>query len=223
MTALDTSGAPRVSSNSSVAKTVAGLVLCLGVGSLPFPVWDNELADTRHLVANEVIYWILVALVLAHVRRVEGLPLASIGLRRPSWRDALIAALFAIAIVAGLGVILLVVFPALHVDMSGKLDRMMAAPGWWLLISVVRAGVSEEILFRGYPIERLQAWTGSRFVAAIVPLAAFSLAHVGSWGWSHLVVAAFGGGMLTVLYLWRRNLWANIVAHCIVDGVAFLS
>jgi membrane protease YdiL (CAAX protease family) len=89
-------------------------------------------------------------------------------------------------------------------------------------ISVLRAGVSEEVLFRGYPIERLQEWSGSRALAAIVPLIAFTLAHVGPWGWSHLLVAAFGGAMLTVLYLWRRNLWASMLAHCLIDGVAVL-
>jgi len=92
-----------------------------------------------------------------------------------------------------------------------------------LAISVVRAGVSEEVLFRGYPIERLLSLTGSRGVAALLPLALFALAHVGSWGWAHLIVAAFGGAMLTWLYFWKRNLWVNIVAHIVVDGVALFS
>jgi membrane protease YdiL (CAAX protease family) len=35
-------------------------------------------------------------------------------------------------------------------------------------------------------------------------------------------VAGFGGVMLTVLYLWRRNLYSNIIAHWIADGAGFL-
>jgi membrane protease YdiL (CAAX protease family) len=90
----------------------------------------------------------------------------------------------------------------------------------WLAISVVRAGVSEEVLFRGYPIERLRELSGSRALASLLPLLLFPLAHVGPWGWAHMLVAGIGGAALTLLYLWRRNVWANILAHCIVDGVA---
>jgi membrane protease YdiL (CAAX protease family) len=38
-----------------------------------------------------------------------------------------------------------------------------------------------------------------------------------------VLVAGFGGLLFTLLYLWRRNLWVNIIAHAIVDGVAILA
>jgi membrane protease YdiL (CAAX protease family) len=56
-----------------------------------------------------------------------------------------------------------------------------------------------------------------------VPLVSFMLAHVGPWGWSHAIVAGFGGAMLAGLYLWRRNLWVSILAHCLIDGVGVLA
>jgi len=40
---------------------------------------------------------------------------------------------------------------------------------------------------------------------------------------AQLVVAGYGGAILTALYLWRRRkLSANIVAHWIGDGAGFL-
>jgi uncharacterized protein len=206
-----------------LVQILLGLSLTLVVGSLPFPVWDNEFADTAHLVGNELIYWVLVAATLAYVVGVERMPLRSIGFRAPTMRDALAALVVAVASVAGLAVMYFVVFPALHISEDQQIDKLMNAPAWWLAISVVRAGVSEEILFRGYPVERLQELSGSRFVAFVVPLVAFTLAHVGPWGWSHVFVAAFGGAMLTGLYLWRRNLWVSLLAHCLIDGVAVLA
>ena len=200
-----------------------GLSLTLVVGSLPFPVWDNEFADTAHLVGNELIYWVLVAATLAYVVGVERMPLRSIGFRKPTVRDALAALAVAAATIAGLAVMYFVVFPALHISEDQQIDKLMSAPAWWLAISVVRAGVSEEVLFRGYPVERLQELSGNRFIAFIVPLVPFTLAHVGPWGWSHVLVAAFGGAMLAGLYMWRRNLWVSILAHCLIDGVAVLA
>lgn len=202
---------------------IVGLLLTLGIGSLPFPVWDNEFADVPHLVFNEAIYWTLVAATLAYIVFVEKLPLASIGFRKPNHRDWLIGIAFAVAIVAGLATLYLVVFPMFGISEDQDIDALTSAPCWWLAISVIRAGVSEEILFRGYPIERLQELTGSRIIAVSLPLIAFALAHVGPWGWSHLAVAGFGGAMFTWLYLWRRNLWVNIVAHCLVDAVGVLA
>lgn len=203
--------------------SILGLVLTLGVGSLPFPAWDNELKDVAHMLGNEAIYWALVGATLAYVVFVEKRALSSIGLRRPPIRDLLLGSAFAAAIIAGLAVLCLLVLPALHLGEDQAVGALTAAPAWWLAISVVRAGVSEEVLFRGYPIERLLSLTGSRGVAALLPLALFALAHVGSWGWTHIIVAAFGGAMLTWLYFWKRNLWVNIVAHIVVDGVALFS
>ena len=207
----------------STLKTLCGLVLTLGVGSLPFPVWDNELKDVPHMLGNEAIYWTLVAATLGYVAFVEKRPLASIGWRRPKIRDLLIGLAFAITTIAGLAAVYLLVLPLLHVDQTPAFDTLTAAPAWWLAISVLRAGVSEEVLFRGYPIERLEEWTGNRVVAALLPLALFALAHVGPWGWAHIIVAGFGGAMFTWLYVWRRNLWVNIIAHVLVDGIGLLA
>ncbi|MBV8656727.1 MAG: CPBP family intramembrane metalloprotease [Burkholderiales bacterium] len=199
--------------------TVIGLLLTLGLGSLPYPVWDNEYAGPLHMVGNEAIYWALVALVVLYVLRIEKRPLASIGIRPMAGRDWPIAIGFAAIMIVGIGTILLVVLPAIGLDEHKQINHLQSAPVWWLVISVIRAGVSEEVLFRGYPIERLQAWTGSRTVAVLIPLVIFAGAHVGPWGWGHLLVAGFGGAVLTLQYLWRRNLLANMLTHCIVDMV----
>jgi uncharacterized protein len=71
-------------------------------------------------------------------------------------------------------------------------------------------------------IERLAELTRLRWLAALISLTAFTFAHLGGWGWAHLVVAAFGGAVLTGLYLVRRDLASNMVAHFLTDGVGFL-
>ena len=212
----------KVTATPGRIRILFGLLLTIGCGSLPFTVWDNELADTAHLVGNELIYFSLVALTLLYVRAVEKRPLASIGFRKPSLRDGLSGIGCAILVMVVLSVVYYLVFPLLHVNEDPQINKVFNNPAWWLALSVLRAGVSEEVLFRGYPIERLQELTGSRALAALLPLVLFALAHVAPWGWAHMLVAGIGGALLTLLYMWRRNLWANIFAHCIVDGVAVI-
>lgn len=205
---------------------LAGLLLALGVVSLPIGRWDHEFAGVGHLVGNEAIWWAYLAAMLLYVRRIERRPLASIGFRAPGAANLVLGVLAGVAVLAMLGAMYFLVLPALHLSDSvaatANGGALMATPFWWRLVSTVRAAVAEEVLFRGYAMERVEELTGSRTVATVLSLAVFTLDHVSSWGWSHELVVAVGGLAFSLLYLWRRNLWVNIIAHFIVDAASVL-
>jgi membrane protease YdiL (CAAX protease family) len=56
-------------------------------------------------------------------------------------------------------------------------------------------------------------------LAAIVPLLIFAGMHYPG-GLMNVVVAFTLGGVLTLFYLWRRDLVANIIGHFLVDFIA---
>jgi uncharacterized protein len=87
------------------------------------------------------------------------------------------------------------------------------------LFLVVTAGVTEEILYRGYAIGMGQVMFGGVAVAASVSLLVFTLAHL-NWHASHLISVAVAGGAVTVLFVLSRDLGACILAHTLIDGVA---
>jgi membrane protease YdiL (CAAX protease family) len=174
-------------------------------------------------MGGEALWWLAVAVILSYVVFVERRSLASIGLRRPGLWDMLCGVLCGVALIAGIVFIYGVVFPLFHLRMNAAtLAGIMHTPLWFRVALVTRAAVMEEIVFRGYPIERFQAWTGSRMVAALISVVAFTYAHLAAWGAAQLIVAGYGGVVLAVLYLWRRNLWANMLAHWIADGSGFI-
>jgi len=212
--------------DKSNVRSMGGLLLALGGISLlsfPFGAWAHASAGLGQLIGNELLYWGLVAALLGYVMKVERRPLSSVGLRRPRWKEWPLAICTGVLILACLGLIYYVVFPALHWGENQPLAHIAAIPYWLNCLIVVRAAVSEELLFRGYAVERLQELTGSRFIAGALSCTVFALDHVGQWGWHHLVVAGTAGAILTVFYLWRRNLWASMLVHFVVDAVAFLS
>jgi membrane protease YdiL (CAAX protease family) len=202
---------------------LGGLLLALGGISLPYGTWDNALASQANMVANEFVTWALVTAVLVYVTRIERRPLASIGFTRPSAADLGLATAAGVAIVLMLGVLYLVVFPKLGWDETRQFQPLMAVPFWLRLVTVIRAAVSEEILFRGYALGRTEELTGSRAVAGLFTWGVFTIDHLGYWGWHHLIIAGLAGAVLTLFYLWRGNLWANILAHFIIDAVGFLA
>jgi membrane protease YdiL (CAAX protease family) len=99
---------------------------------------------------------------------------------------------------------------------------MLAKPFWWRLILMVRGTIAEEIIFRGYAIARLQELTGSVSIAGIISCTVFAFEHLGVWSWGHVMIAGFAGAILTLLYIWRRNLWVNTIAHFVPDAIGLL-
>ena len=202
---------------------LVGLLLDLTLSELPLGTWGNRVFGKGNLIGHEVFWWCAVVLMLGYVLFVERRRMSSIGFHRPRFLDFVLAVVVGILMVVGIMVIYFVIFPALHLKMNtAVMGSLMATPFWYRFLLVTRAAVSEELLFRGYPIERLLELTKSPWLAGIVTWAAFTIAHLGSWGWAQLIVAGYGGVLLTVLYLWRRNLWANMLAHWIADGAGFL-
>ena len=87
-----------------------------------------------------------------------------------------------------------------------------------ILLTVVRAGISEEVFYRGFALERLQAWTGSKWIAAAVTLIIFAGFHYRQ-GLPGVFLAFTIGAVLTAFYLWKRNLIAAIFGHFLVDFI----
>src|SRR5215467_3866254 len=145
---------------------VLGLVVALGFAFVPWSDLEHEFANVAHLVGYEALWWAATAFVLGWVLFVERRPLTSIGFHRLRRGDVFAALAIAVAMVAGLAAIYYVVFPLIHFTEQSKMNQLLATPVWWRVISVVRAGVSEEVMFRGYGIERLQELTRNRKRAA---------------------------------------------------------
>ena len=92
-------------------------------------------------------------------------------------------------------------------------------PLWLITLIVCRAGVVEELFYRGYAIERLRMIGLGRFWSVTIPLVVFSLGHW-SGGAANILIALAAGIILTGFYLWRRDLVANMIGHGLVDFVA---
>lgn len=92
----------------------------------------------------------------------------------------------------------------------------------YAIFLALRGGVAEEVLYRGLAIEQLTVLTGRRWLAASIAGVIFVLAHSVHFDVHQLIPIAAATLGMTALYLWRRNLWINIIAHVLVDAVALV-
>ncbi len=150
------------------------------------------------------------------VRRGEGLPLRSIGIgTSPVWKSVIWGVVTAVACMLPSAAIV----SFTHYGHGAASQAFAKLPVWVISIVVLRAGVVEELFYRAYPIERLQALGLGRIASWSIPLAIFGVAH---WtgGAANILIALVLGAILTAFYQWRRDLVANMLGHFLVDFVA---
>jgi membrane protease YdiL (CAAX protease family) len=164
---------------------------------------------------RESLHWLCAVALLIIVRRGEHLPLTSIGIGTSRLSFSILWGIVLTFVCAAVGFGIAVV-THFHGGRSG--ESLAKLPLWLVSLIVVRAGVIEELFYRGYAIERLQVLGLRKYWAAAIPLVIFAVGHW-SGGWANIVIALALGGILSGFYLWRRDLIANIIAHFMVDFI----
>jgi len=164
--------------------------------------------------------FVVLTLVVALIGvRAEGASLRSLGFRGLSWwATPLVALALALFFIFVFGPLANWFLSATHLlGFSGGAATLARLPTWYLALDVVIVAAAEEWLYRAYAIERLQAITGSAGAAAALSLAAFGLAHLPLWGPGVALTTLVSGGVLTALYVWRRDITALVLAHVATD------
>ena len=95
---------------------------------------------------------------------------------------------------------------------------------WELALAValvIVVAVSEELIFRGYLIRRLQTATGSVAAAVLLSAVVFAIGH-GYEGSLGVVTVGIMGLIFSLIYLWRQSLVVPIVLHFLQDLIAIV-
>jgi membrane protease YdiL (CAAX protease family) len=174
------------------------------------------------LLVNAATMWLLVGVLFAVVLSWEDRPLASVGLERPTRRQAL-AGLGAgvVALVVGLLVtgVAVAVFDLRQPETLTTIGSLSLPVK---LTIVATAVVTEEILWRGYPIERLTELTGSVWVGAVTSFVVFLAVHYPAWGLVGALPQAVFALALVGVYVGTRNVVACILTHAVINVVMIL-
>ncbi|MFC7028908.1 CPBP family intramembrane glutamic endopeptidase [Halomicroarcula sp. GCM10025710] len=165
-----------------------------------------------------MVVGVLVAIVVYWERR----PLTSFGLRIPSRREATVgvgAGLVAVVLgVVAIGVAV-ATFQLEQPETLSALGRLSVPVQFGIVVTAV---VTEEILWRGYPIERLTELTGSVWVGAGVSGVVFLAVHFPAWGIVGAVPQAVFTLVLVGVYVWSRNVVACMISHGVINVLMIL-
>jgi uncharacterized protein len=201
--------------------TYAGLAIAL-LGAPIFAAVYRALTGERHsdlqLFGREFGFFLLAVALLWIIRTQEELAFRSIGLQTDRLARSFGRGLLVAIVLIAVSVALYVLLPKVGLHIGDNSKYAFKASLWIAALVTVRAGVIEEFFYRGFAIERLKNLGGSTTLAWVIPLIAFAGAHYRQ-GLGGIITAAVLGGILTLYYLKRRDLLANMTAHFLVDFV----
>lgn len=175
------------------------------------------------------VFWISVVIVLGIAHFAEGYPLSTFGFQwsqktlRTRLIEWILTALTTFVVGGGIIFFSTYVRNLLTHTPAPTLDAIKLFPAWVLIPAWVTGSFTEELLFRSYPIERLTQLTGRRWLAGLIAMLAFTVLHLFGWDWIHVLTLVFPASiMLTLFYLWRRNLALNVMIHAIMNAPLLL-
>jgi membrane protease YdiL (CAAX protease family) len=211
------------------------ILLCLGLIAI-YPAISTgaegavaglalQIGEVPARFATEAIILAYGVLVLAIALVGEPRTLASIGLKRPTLLTPLWGLLAAVGLLALGGLASFVTYKVLHAPnhTAAQIEGLVRGSLVYGLCLAVRGGVIEEVLYRGLAIEQLTVLTGRRGVAAVVATLVFVAVHTVHFDLIQLIPIATASTGLALIYLWRRNLWINIIAHVLIDALAMVA
>ena len=120
---------------------------------------------------RESLNWVCAIVLLLIIRFGERLPFRSVGIGRASIQSSLAwgGVIAVVCAVLAFGIVALT-----HYTGGSSGAALAKLPLWLITLIVFRAGVLEELFYRGYAIERLEALGLNRFWAGTIPLLIFA-------------------------------------------------
>ena len=207
---------------ANLSPVFVGLVLGLFglqiVGLLDLPARIAESQSTQVLVGS-LVNWALVIALFALVVYWEGRPLSSMGLRVPTLREA------GVGLAAGLGAVILgllatgIAVVSLGIEQPETLTVIASLPFSVKVALVGTAVITEEILWRGYPIERVGELTGNLWIGAAVSVIVFVGVHYPAWGLVGAIPQTVFALILVGVYVWGRNVVTCMITHGVINAI----
>ncbi len=176
-----------------------------------------EAYTNAFLIIKELLIFGMTGILIILIYKGEKLTVASIGLHNRHWGKSVVTALKTTVILIAAVVVVAWILSLWDIPIGGgETTKYKSISLWTWFLIVIRAGVVEEICYRGYIMERIEKWTGNWYAYFLIPVVIFSLFHY-SQGIAGIAISFVAGIILAYVYWKKRDLKANIIAHFLVD------
>lgn len=211
---------------------IAGMVIfvALFIGCLVIPkgvaqLINQPISSEQSFFITRLLFWVCIGLLYLYTAKVERLPLLLWPEQTFNFTTSLkwIVILLIVVFLGSACINMTIKFLGLGgMSLSSNAAKAMLQMGIPLrLFTVLTAAVTEEILFRGYLIPRLQLFFKNAYLPAIISSVIFGFAHFRYGTIVNIVAPIYIGLIFSFYYHKFRNLKVLIIVHFIIDFIAF--
>jgi hypothetical protein len=200
-----------------------GIVLTL-VWLIFFDYWlgHRQMAYYDRLFYSRFIYWGLVVVLFFYTSKIEHQPFLL-------WKEENNAISFFLLSVfllylSSIGAAIVSAIPVLLGEHENnvivkKIIAVITGHQAMIFFIALTAGVTEELIFRGYLLTRLSQWFKNNVAATIVSSLLFAALHYKYGSLRELIFTFLIGMIFSIYYIRYRNIKAIIVTHFLIDYI----
>jgi len=200
-----------------------GILLTLGL-LIFFDFWLGRLQVSYYdkLFYSRFIYWGVVLVLLFYAFKIERQPLLL-------WKEEnntigfFLLSVFLLYL-SSIGAAIISAVPILLGEHENnavmkKIVALITGHQAMIFFIALTAGVTEELIFRGYLLTRLSQWFKNNVAAVIVSSLLFAALHYKYGSLRELIFTFLIGMIFSIYYIKYRNIKAVIVTHFLIDYI----
>lgn len=213
------SNSAKISSATTIGLALSLLGYLIISVTLQIPSIKNTLLPNPTAVLGFLFAWVLTGALILIVILGERRSLESIGIKIITIKDVLFAVALGILLSLSVPVLTLIASHIIPSSPLGNISSVTESVSVVIIfLGVLTAGITEEILFRAYPIERIIELTGNKWLALAISVIAFVLPHMAGWNLTHIIGVVLPLSLiLSGIYIWKRNIIFNMIIHILVN------
>jgi hypothetical protein len=175
-----------------------------------------------YLYTSRLLYWLLLFVAWRYATRVEGQKLLIWKEKEYNfWVYILSLVVITAAVWMGTVIAFLIIYLATHHTESSAVFKQVVgvfrASPFLIVFTVLTAGVTEELIIRGYLLPRLHYLLKNPLIAIVLSSLVFAAAHLGYGTIINVAVPFIIGLALAFFYWYYRNIKVTIIFHVLWD------
>ena len=201
-------------------------IFLLGSTLLTFLLKPAHLSEETIMFISRIFFWICLLAMVAYATGIEKQRFLLWTERKYNPEIYLISVIALLLILlAGIVLVGRIESSLGLLKKSAKLTGMVSVlrqNKWLMIFTCLTAGVTEELIFRGYLIPRLQLFFTNTYPPLILSSLFFGLAHLGYGNIAQVVGPVFIGFIFALYYQKYRNIKVLILCHFLWDYLTLL-
>jgi membrane protease YdiL (CAAX protease family) len=184
------------------------------------------LSDEAALFSSRIAIWVALAILFIYVRQIEKQPLLLWEEKKYSVGYYILSVITTLLVVVVVLIVFSIVWTLLGLkkdsDSLNKIIEIFRHNHFLVLLTCLTAGITEELVFRGYIMPRLQLLFNKTYISVIISSVIFGLIHFG-YGTALNMIGPFIIGLVFALHYYKyRNIKILIICHFLWDYIVIL-